>query len=100
MDSLVERNISFFDRVSLFCDFWQKNSALNISFVFSSDPNNTKAILWLPSDNHDQDQLAVFKHHLLRHFQLDFAASKIIFSQTCVEILIHDGPNQDVGTIS
>lgn len=98
MNRLVENHLKFFDSVSLFADFWLKNSDLSIDFVFSSLPNQTKAILKFPVDN--KEQLSLFKQHVLRHFELKKLGSPIIFSTKCIELYMSDdGDSEEIGNI-
>jgi hypothetical protein len=86
MNRLVENNIDFFDSVSLFSDFWSKNSDLSIKFVLSSVPNQTKAVLTFHTDN--EEQLKLFKRHVLEHFQSHRLVNQITITSDSIELLM------------
>ena len=88
MNRLVEKNIEFFDRVTLFSDFWSKNSEVTIKFVLSSMPNQTKAVLTFHTDK--KEQLKLFKRHVLQHFDSHSFVNQITINEASIELLMVD----------
>jgi len=91
----VKKHIEFFDEVTLFADYWIKNSNLEVSFHFSS--NHSKVTFFLPPG--DNDQIVVFKQHVLRYFEKYRLTNKIELSQRQVVVfMIEDGNDQKTST--
>lgn len=93
MENFVSHHLCFFDSITLFVDYWRKNSDLELDFVFSCFRGETKAVIKFHRQN--EDHLAVFKQHLLRHFDINQASDKIIFSGETVEIFMKNGVSQE-----
>ena len=89
MENFVSHHLYFFDSITLFVDYWRKNSDLELDFVFSCFRGETKAVIKFHRNN--EDHLAVFKQHLLRHFDINQASDKIVFSGDTVEIFMKNG---------
>jgi hypothetical protein len=91
MNGLVENQIKFFDCVTLFADFWKKNSHLEVDLVLSSLPDHTKVVFRYPAEN--EDEVAVFQQHALRYFKSNRLVSSIVFKQLMLEVFMD---SQDV----
>lgn len=97
MDNIVKKHIEFFDQVTLFADYWIKNSDLQVTFHLSSEPSHSKVTFFLPP--RDNDQIVVFKQHVLRHFEKHRLTNKIEISQRQVVVfMIEDGNDQEIST--
>lgn len=97
MDNIVKKHIEFFDQVTLFADYWIKNSDLKVTFHLSSEPSHSKVTFFLPL--RDNDQIVVFKQHVLRHFEKHRLTNKIEISQRQVVVfMIEDGNDQEIST--
>lgn len=88
MERFIENSLVFFDSITLFVDYWKKKSDLDIRFVFSCFPGETKAVINFRGAN--EEHLAVFKQHLLRHFETKDMCTKIAFYPETVEIFMKD----------
>lgn len=66
MNNFAEKHLKFFDAVVLFADFWEKNSQLKMDFVLTSSEEASKVVFTFLEDN--DEQLALFQQHVLRHF--------------------------------
>lgn len=88
MERFIENSLVFFDSITLFVDYWKKKSDLDIRFVFSCFPGETKAVINFRGTN--EEHLAVFKQHLLRHFETKDICTKIAFCPETVEIFMKD----------
>lgn len=97
MNGFAEKHIKFFDSIVLFVDYWKKNSNLTVDFVFQSLPDQSKAVFKF-SANNPEDQLALFRHHVLRHFGSMPDTTTIVFtSPNIIEVLmvVNDGSQNE-----